>query len=258
MSAHKFWDSDLRREPSLLGIAVEYARNYCGDFEVMVGAQSVAQETGTLPLPLARMVLNCMRTDPHVETPRKPRTNAPTRYEADNVIPIDRDDPERYRAMSIHPSERPRKRTEDLLTRREPVRVVGSYPVKIKLPFGIAKQNGRALHRTTPTAEARWHRRSGRDWRGRHSYNDSLEFDYLQVTWSCGRTTKDPIIFGMDAFEFPGLKGPHGQSVLDLPYCRGGCWSKQCMACGEVTRLKEEDPPDTVINKCSHCGTDLK
>jgi hypothetical protein len=62
--AQRYVDLDLRVDPSLIGHAVQYARQYLGEWDVMIAAREVALGTGTLPLPIARLVLNCARTDP--------------------------------------------------------------------------------------------------------------------------------------------------------------------------------------------------
>jgi len=60
----KFIDMDLEMDPSLVETAIEYAVGYRGTFEVMLCAQAYARAEGSLPIPIARMVLNCMRCDP--------------------------------------------------------------------------------------------------------------------------------------------------------------------------------------------------
>jgi len=60
----KFIDRDLLADPGLVTTATIYAVNYTGTFEFMLAAKEAAQATGTLSLPVARGVLNCMRVDP--------------------------------------------------------------------------------------------------------------------------------------------------------------------------------------------------
>lgn len=65
MSAQrKFIDRDILADPGLITTATIYAVNYHGEFEFMLAAKAAAQSSGTLPLPVARGVLNCMRADP--------------------------------------------------------------------------------------------------------------------------------------------------------------------------------------------------
>lgn len=63
MSAHKYQDADVRDNANLMALAVQYARLYRGDFPFMQAAAAAANATGTLPIGVARGVLNCMRTD---------------------------------------------------------------------------------------------------------------------------------------------------------------------------------------------------
>lgn len=66
MTAHKYQDADVRSKPSLMAMAVTYAQQYRGNFEFMQAASAAANATGTLPVGVARGVLNCMRADPEV------------------------------------------------------------------------------------------------------------------------------------------------------------------------------------------------
>lgn len=60
----RFSDKMVRGNASLKDVAWAYARDYKGDWEVMVAAHDLAMETNELPVPIARMVLNVMRADP--------------------------------------------------------------------------------------------------------------------------------------------------------------------------------------------------
>ena len=66
MSDVRFSDTDVRTYPQLTEIAINYAVDYAGEWEFMVAARSLAQQTGTLPTATARAVLNAMRADPKV------------------------------------------------------------------------------------------------------------------------------------------------------------------------------------------------
>lgn len=62
-AAHRFTDRDVRERPDLVADAVCYLRWYQGDFEFLLDAKFYEQQYGTIPLPTARGVLNCMRHD---------------------------------------------------------------------------------------------------------------------------------------------------------------------------------------------------
>lgn len=63
---HKYTESDVRADPFLLAAAVKYARSYTGDFDYLVAAADIVHLRGTLPVAIAKGVLNCMRADPRV------------------------------------------------------------------------------------------------------------------------------------------------------------------------------------------------
>lgn len=63
----KFTDRDLRDNEDLIDIAKDYLRDYTGDFKFLVDADALLLSTGTLPVPVARGVLNCMRVDPKAQ-----------------------------------------------------------------------------------------------------------------------------------------------------------------------------------------------
>lgn len=62
----RYTDIHVRTYPALANIAANYARTYVGEFEPMLGARALLEMTGSLPVPISRMVLNVMRCDPHV------------------------------------------------------------------------------------------------------------------------------------------------------------------------------------------------
>lgn len=76
MSAERYRDADVRAKPSLMAMAVSYAQAYRGDFDFMQAASAAANATGTLPIAVARGVLNCMRADPEIAD-RMPEAMAP-------------------------------------------------------------------------------------------------------------------------------------------------------------------------------------
>lgn len=70
----RFTDADVRADPALLAQAVTFLQTYFDDWKPLQDARMMVVATGTLTVPVARMVLNCMRT------------NAAARI--DNVVPI--------------------------------------------------------------------------------------------------------------------------------------------------------------------------
>lgn len=68
----KWSDADIRNEPRLALIAIEYARNYDGCFEFLLSAKSRVRQEGTLSIGMARGVLNCMEQDARITMPSFP------------------------------------------------------------------------------------------------------------------------------------------------------------------------------------------
>lgn len=60
---YRYTDRDVRENPELMEAALQFVSGYGGDFEFLVAARQSAAEAGSLPVPFARGVLNCMRTD---------------------------------------------------------------------------------------------------------------------------------------------------------------------------------------------------
>lgn len=60
----RFSEADVRANPTLLAQAVEYLATYHGDWEPLVAARLMATATGTLSVPVAKLVLNTMRSNP--------------------------------------------------------------------------------------------------------------------------------------------------------------------------------------------------
>lgn len=65
--AQRYNDLDLQIDPTLIAFAIEYAKGYVGDWDVMIAARSRVIQEGSLPLSVARTVLNCARADPRVD-----------------------------------------------------------------------------------------------------------------------------------------------------------------------------------------------
>jgi hypothetical protein len=88
----RYTDHDLRERPELVALAVRYARDYRGDWDLMRAAALQVLDSGTLTLAVARTVLNCARADPRAyqlftEVGEQQRATEPAPAV---VIPIDR------------------------------------------------------------------------------------------------------------------------------------------------------------------------
>lgn len=124
MSAERYSDADVRAKPSLMAMAVMYAQQYRGEFDYMQAASAAANATGTLPIAVARGVLNCMRADPRVAE-SLPEAMAP--------------DPATWRSNPFNPFEgwheedRAPATVSKLHVVKKPARIM--VPVRAKFPF---------------------------------------------------------------------------------------------------------------------------
>lgn len=65
---HKYTDADVRRNrDALTALAVRYLQQYVGDFTPLLEAKQKVNSYSDLPVPMVRLVLNCMRVDPTVQ-----------------------------------------------------------------------------------------------------------------------------------------------------------------------------------------------
>lgn len=259
MSEHKFWESDLRRDPSLIGIAIEYARNYTGDFEIMVHAQNLVRTSGTLPPGIARTVLNCMRTDPTVIPPRKPPV-VDYRERQDNVISIRSHTA--YDANHVpyevehEPQIPPKRKPEpDLEHYWRPSSVRTS--VKIKAPYVMSGLRGirkKVLHRVAPSH----HRESWCEWRLDYEKQRYLE---RYKRWDeIKQLPRDRIILHVAMVCKPDMMADPillDHKPEDITYCRSGCFKRLCYSCRKHTQLPENASPETPITHCEHCGREF-
>lgn len=77
-ASRPYTETDVRANPNLLALAVTYARGYMGTWEVLAGARDLSVRSGTLPIAVARTVLNCMRNDANVCESLPEPTTTPT------------------------------------------------------------------------------------------------------------------------------------------------------------------------------------
>lgn len=191
--AERYTDRDLRRDPRLLGIAICYARDYDGEFEPMLDARDEAIRNGTLPLPMARTVLNCMRHD----------------FEAQEMLPAR---PTRPTLRVVQDAEDNRKAHPSQVRRDEPERTyILRTEVQVKYNYGFVKGRypNKVLH-FVADAYCQWEKYdyNKRCWR-------KEAIPRFVVTWACGGHVQDPILVPSDD---------------ELPaggYCRSGCWETE-------------------------------
>ena len=212
-TAHRYTDQMVRRYPVLISLAIEYAKAYDGEFEFMLAAQALARQGGTLPLGVARGVLNCLRVE---ADPIHQSLSAEAASVLEQFPATDEEDEERPTRQWQRP---PRLRVvkpepEPDLYAHRPTYV--KTPVKIKLPFGIASgaKGGtrRVLHRIDPDSSyCEWQVMGYFDHRRRIPLE--VPVPRLHVAWRHPGTTgwtRNPILLAED------------DGTYD--HCRSGCW----------------------------------
>jgi hypothetical protein len=157
----RFTDADLRRDAQLRAVAEAYARNYVGDWEPMVEAREVAMR-GRLPIPIARMVCNTMRSDAAF-------------WRAGDVAVVDQWD------SAGRPMHVGRARREDLKVVPDR-RVIVDTRAVVRSTHGLA--TGGKVHRVDrSTAYVRWTARRP-DFSSAIYYEDRVPA--LKLRWICG------------------------------------------------------------------------
>ncbi len=200
LADRKVYDSDLIRIPLLREIAETYTREYVGNFDMMIEAQTRLWANGELEVGLLRSILNTLRTDPL-------RQDLWAAVQA--VLPrseyrrLDRDDqpprPARAKVVQLRPEQR---------------RVCIDMKTTIKLPYGMARPAGparRVVHHVKPAARIRWAR-------PRTPYEDRMDLpmvpEAIWFDWLCHSGATTPVFLA---------EIPEG-----MPECRK-CW---CVANG--------------------------
>lgn len=161
----RYFDRDLRENPDLLDIAIDYAWNYPGDWEPLVAARELVRMTDSLPLPTARLVLNCMRADPHVagSLPPPPR------------LTVVRSEEERFRPRRPDPPRRPVKR-------EPPTPTFINVPIRVKATFGISAHRG---YKTHLVGDVECVFSQHKNLHGRPSDHPRYPWAHFRVRWLC-------------------------------------------------------------------------
>lgn len=162
----RYYDSDLRGNPELLDLAIDYVWDYTGDFELLVAARELARLTDTLPLGTARAVLNCMRVDPHVAAslPVPPR-----------LVVVRPPEEDRFRPRRPDPPRRPVKHVP-------PTPTFIDVPVKVKATYGISRHRGYKTH-VVGTVTCTFSKDKG--LHGRPSGDPRFPWAHFKVRWAC-------------------------------------------------------------------------
>lgn len=212
----KYSDRDVREDYSLTAIAVQYVKDYAGEFEPLVDAQTELKEHGRLDPVTVRKVLNCMRHDRDWKGKLPvPKRRIPPVTDPDPLNPVRRARGKNWRdgfEKKCNKKEPHDPHTWDKesrshwctgvrfkINRPEMLRM----PTRIKLPYACAR-HGSYIHLTEGTGYALW-------WPNRHSWGwhkpDGYRFQepkghswHLIVNLRCknpGRLT-DPVLISND------------------------------------------------------------
>ena len=231
----RFTERDIRLHPELREAAYTYVRNYRGSFEPVLAAQELLHETSHLPDPITKMVLNTAYSDPSVRfsVTEDDDGGYDEFFEESNVVEFPFQPAAAQTRIRTPEPEEPPVRRRSLRLR-----------AKVKAPYGMSSWNGKVLHRVSrfdsymewPFERERelWETRREPTWR------DKRGEPYLMVRWECGvRPTSNPALFT----ERPD----------DVPYCRGGCFSRVCERCEKSVHLDPRSGPEDPIGPCPRC-----
>jgi hypothetical protein len=157
--AYKFTDTHVRKHPTLVAIAIEYAKQYCGEFEPMLDAQDCLRRTGVLPIAQARKVLNILRQemDPDVASLQVEAISVLEETRAEFEAEVRRSNFEIIEDQGSWQTSR--RRPGPGLSRRkepEPERPWSiTTKLSLKVPYIMVRARSGAIHRAT-SGECQW------------------------------------------------------------------------------------------------------
>lgn len=233
----RFNERDLRIYPELMELAIDYTRRYGGTFEPVLAAQELLADMGTLPVPVAKMVLNTAYSDASVRFKLTEGSFDNSTMEDATIVEFP-PRPEPSHTIYVPPE----PEDEEPRTRNYRIRI----PARIKARYGMSSFNGKVLHRVDPYSRhyIEWRSSAERTlWDRRDGLPEDMVRDErdLIVYWDCGgHGTSNPMLF----HERPD----------DVPYCRSGCFSWLCPTCVKMVHLDPDARPEDPIGPCPRCG----
>lgn len=84
----RYSDRDVRDNPDLLEVALDYLDGYTGEFDFLLGMQMRVSQGLSLSTGMVRGVLNCMRNDPRADLPEVEDDGVDDVDEEDNVVDL--------------------------------------------------------------------------------------------------------------------------------------------------------------------------
>lgn len=160
----RYTDRDVRENPSLHDLVIDYLCEYGGDFEPLVNAQALLKNTPLgedLPTNIVRVVLNCMRHDHNVATllppPIRPRLEIvrPRIKKAQYYLDCDNQEPHEGHFWGENDGDRMAHHCSgvEFEINRDRVLILNA---KVKLPY-VRAGVSELVHMTTGQAWSYWY-----------------------------------------------------------------------------------------------------
>jgi hypothetical protein len=217
VTLRRYVDSDLRKVPERLALAVKIAKAYHDDWPPMVEAAASARHNNTLPIGVARMVLNAARTRVDMQPMLEEFEWSLMEDSAKEGVLIDLE--ERAQAKEIR-----RREAEEEAKNQRSTHVRTKLTIHEDVVILVAKQNGQVLHAVDHHADnyVNWQKQFWRSRFGRYKFYDEHGMDwppstiYVQPICSNG---------GFKNFADPYLYR-EGEAP-ELRLCKTGCWETE-------------------------------
>jgi hypothetical protein len=207
----KYTERDVRDNPELEELAVEYVEQYSGEFEFLIDMKMRLAQRYALTTPMVKGILNCMRHDPRVSG-----LPAPLPPEECSVLELRQprhrrrpkwnwsvDYPEQCSKRESHDGHVWTNKQTELQEWCEGIEYrinrtrASEYPAVVKVPF-VAAQGGALVHRVANTGHwVRW-------WPNKHEWGFSEALDpQLWVNLVCRYPSvlKNPRLIALDQAE---------------------------------------------------------
>lgn len=171
----KYTDRDVRGNPDLVEMAVEYVEAYDGEFEYLIDMKMRLAQNYDLTTPMIRGILNCMRHDPRVTglpTPvppeegtvielRQPKRARRRRHG------LDKENPVSCQKTTSHDAHVWWKDDDSEWCEGIPWEITRTryphYPAVVKAPFVVARQ-GNLIHRVADKGHYFYWRQETHEW----------------------------------------------------------------------------------------------
>lgn len=221
-----YTDRDVREDPMLADLAVEYLHQYGGSYEPLVNAQQMLRSDGSLTTQITRVVLNCMRHDTNVARelppPKRYLMSVPNvaelasrqgRRNSQDIIIVRCSNTKPHSVHYVNPTNKCNGIPH--LINRHPTEM----RVTVKTPYARAR-TGKLWHHVDTSRNASyamWYPPSHEyGWPDRHAYAENIADLYVKTICKYPSILKNPILMktapSRDAEE-------HLLLVTECPWC---------------------------------------